>query len=115
MFPRSQRLPSQQIQAIFHRGRRVRGDGIDLISVPTKTSSRWAVIVSSSVDKRAVVRNRMKRLVREAIRRLLPKFVGSIDGVWMIRRALPDKESEVEKIVIDVLGKGGLLKEYRGL
>ena len=50
----------------------------------TSGQSRFTVVVSTKVDKRAVKRNRLKRLVREFIRHRLNLFVPA-DYVIMLR------------------------------
>lgn len=54
------------------------------------------VIVSKKVDARAVARNRMRRLVREAVRLL---GVSDIDMVFVVRRPLPDTQGDVSLLV----------------
>ena len=46
---------------------------------------RFAFVVSTQVDKRATKRNRIKRLMREAARHLLPQIRGSIDAILIAR------------------------------
>ncbi len=74
-FPKSLRLLNKkQFDRVFFRSRKVSSNyftvllhyrqGEDLTRKP-----RLGLIVSKKVDKRAVVRNRIKRLVRESFRR----------------------------------------------
>lgn len=71
-FPRGARLlASRQYQAVFQEGRRLTSPHLRLfVHVPAGASEpRLGVAVSKKVDKRAVGRNRLKRLARELFRR----------------------------------------------
>lgn len=43
-------------------------------SVPTKDLPKFTVVVSTKVAKRAVDRNRIKRIIRDEIRKVLPNI-----------------------------------------
>lgn len=64
---------------------------------------RFAIIVSSKVDKRATRRNRMKRLVREALQDLLPFITKGFCAVFVVRSRLPDTEEEVRELIHNTL------------
>jgi len=52
------------VKPVLRSGKKLRGDGFSLRYMPVTTSrSRFAVVVSKKVDKRAVVRNRIRRRV----------------------------------------------------
>ena len=64
---------------------------------------RFAFVVPMQVDKRAVGRNRIKRLLRETVRGVLPQLSG-IDGVIIARRGLVGLSlTEVELRVKELL------------
>lgn len=89
MLPRSNRLPSSDIKTVMRSGRRLHGDGVQLVFIQNALPvSRFAFVVPISVDKRAVVRNRMRRLVRESVRLALPTIAPGWDGVFLIRKGL---------------------------
>lgn len=117
------RLLSSDISPILRTGMRVRGEFFDLIyqnrqpllHVVTESRTplagpRFAIIVSSKVDKRATKRNRMKRLVREAVRKLLPSIREEIGGVFVVRRRLPDTADAVLSLVQKLAAQGHVLK-----
>ena len=85
MLPQPNRLPSYTIRDVMRRGRRIIGNGLTLILVSRLDDgthfSRFACIVSTKVDKRSVVRNRMKRVLSESIYHLLPSIISSVDCV----------------------------------
>lgn len=104
------RLPSTDISSILRTGIRIRGDFIDLIYHEQHSPSQFAVIVSAKVDKRATRRNRMKRLVREAVQHLLPSIQEGVCGVFVVRARLPDTIEAVALIVRHLFGQKHLLK-----
>lgn len=102
MLPRENRLPSPEIKSVMRRGKRVSEECAQLIIMQnTLPISRFAFIVPKSVDKRAVARNRIRRLVRESVRLTLPKITPGWDGVFFIRKGLPN--------VQELLRRAGLL------
>lgn len=76
-----------------------------MIYKKTQHSPRFACVVPIKTEKKAVMRNRIKRLLREAIRRILLDVSIQIDGVFMVRGRLPDAEADVETIVRNILTK----------
>lgn len=105
------RLSSTDIAPLLRTGTRVRGEYIDLTYRRQQTSLRFAVIVSAKVDKRATSRNRMKRLVREALQHVIPFLHDGISGIFVVRRHLPDTAKEVEVLVLHILEQEKLLAE----
>ncbi len=110
MLPTPHRLPSPEIKSVMRGGKRVGAEGVQLIiSQNSLPVSRFAFVVPVSVDKRAVVRNRLRRLVRESVRLALPKIAHGWDGVFFVRKGLPDTFTIVDRAVRDLLGRAGLL------
>ena len=67
------------------------------------TVSRFAVVVSTRVDKRATVRNRIKRLVRESIHHLLPIIAVGWDVIVFARQDLSNRKQQDVEIAIKKL------------
>lgn len=74
----------------------------------TLPTSRFAFVVPASVDKRAVVRNRMRRLVRESVRLALSVIAPGRDGVFLIRKGLPDEFAAVDTLIRDLLRRADM-------
>lgn len=70
MLPKNIRLDSKQIPRIAKTGKKIYGDliFISFIEKSDLNSSKFAISISKKVDKKAVVRNKIKRKLREAIR-----------------------------------------------
>jgi len=118
MLPRIHRLPSSEISLVMRSGKRIVGATIQLIvqnnevdvsrfvpqsGTPLGTS-RFAIIISTRIDKRATRRNRMRRLISESIRHLIPRLTTSIDCIVIVRKDFNTlTEPEVEKIVANAL------------
>ena len=73
--------------------------------------SRFAFVASRYVGK-AVVRNRVKRLLREVIRRHLPYIAKGWDCLLIARNGLPQASFvEVNLAVAQLLSRANLLQE----
>lgn len=66
-------------------------------------SPRFAFIVSTKVDKRATVRNRIRRLMSESVRLHVSEALG-IDGIFIGSKQLVGKtQQEVNELVLGAL------------
>jgi ribonuclease P protein component len=68
---------------------------------------RFAVLVGKRVDKRASRRNRMKRLVRESVRLLLPAIGPGCDAIFLVnaniaQMTIGEVSSEVRNLLKDI-------------
>jgi ribonuclease P protein component len=79
---------------------------------PRKEVERFRVGISVSKKVgNAVVRNRMRRLVKEIVRHHEPEIIGGLDIVFIVRKGALSKDyGELEKSVLHVLRKAKLLK-----
>lgn len=115
MFPRAQRLSKRRdIQAVLTRGRLFHSPGLIMRVLPTQESNqRITVVVGTVVDKRAVVRNRVKRQIRHLLREILkdaPKML-SFDMMVTVKKALLEQSPAFrrEQLLI-LLRRAGVLK-----
>jgi len=60
---------------------------------------RCAIIVPSSFDKRAVYRNRLRRLISESVRLYMPRLKQNIDCILMPGRIAVDTQQAVHVMV----------------
>lgn len=87
MLPKEYRIPSPEIKRVMRRGVHAIKGAVVIISAKNNLAiSRFAFIVPTKIDKRATVRNRMKRLLRERVRVLLPSLPAGRDVVIIARK-----------------------------
>jgi ribonuclease P protein component len=80
-----------------------------VFSPTTAPEARFAFVVSTAVDRRATARNRMKRLLRESVRALLPRVQSKVDAVVVAKKGLPDTQMAVDSLVKELFTQAGLL------
>ncbi|MCK5845594.1 MAG: ribonuclease P protein component, partial [Victivallales bacterium] len=75
-------------------------------------SLRLGLVTSKKVSRRAVDRNRARRLLRELFRQRRAYFCGEIDLVIIARRNILQATSdEIDEELYRLAGKAGLLKK----
>ncbi len=76
-----------------------------------ETPTRVGFVVSTKISKRAVVRNRIKRLLRKEMRERVGMIKKGYDLVFLVRPAiLQASEAEIAGEVEGVLGRANLQK-----
>ena len=109
MLPLHHRLPKQEVSPVLRNGIHVRGAFLELVYKKTTGKPRFAVIVSTKIDKRAVVRNRARRLIRESVHHLLSTIV-PCDGVCIVRKNMSElSQVEVQKIILELFTQAHLI------
>lgn len=104
MLPKQNRLPSFKIKSVMRAGKRVHDDGMQLMYTQnTLPVSRFAFVVPKSVDKRAVARNRVRRLVREAVRLAIPNVAAGWDVVVLVKKVFADEFAAADERVRELL------------
>ena len=75
----------------FRHSRSLRADCLTVRHQTNNRRSdfRLAVVVAKKVDKRAVVRNRIRRRIYELFRRQLPAFRGGVDMAVIVLKSDP--------------------------
>ena len=105
MLPRPNRLRRrEEFQAAYRRGRSWANPLIALHVLPRPEGMRVGVTVSKKVGG-AVVRNRVRRRLREAIRLRLPGWRNGFDLVVVARSAAAEAPFEALGAAIDELAK----------
>ena len=99
-----------EYQRVYRQGLRLRGNRINLILLPNNLEySRLGISVHG--EKRAVRRNRLKRIIRETFRLKRRLIVPPQDIVFAVRKNCPlDSQQDVEKVMLDLLQKQGFLR-----
>lgn len=84
MFPRHQRLTRQRdVQRVYRGGASAASRWLFVRMLPNRyPHPRITVVIGKKVAKKAVERNRLKRLVRESLQHMVdnPKFSGQLQG-----------------------------------
>lgn len=111
--PAERRLKSAQYRQVLDRGRRQVGRLLVMwtLKVESGGAARVGIIASRRSFRRAVDRNRARRLLREAFRKLQPELPSSVDLVLVARTAVRGKGlAEVERELRYLCERTGLGK-----
>lgn len=74
--------------------------------------SRFGFVVSQKISKKAVVRNKIKRRMREIIRKCLKQIAPGFDFVFFARKSITEKTfQEIEEGIKNILLKAGAIKK----
>jgi ribonuclease P protein component len=95
---RSQRLGAREVSAVLKSGRLVRAPRVHLYSLPNGVGrARLALIVPKRFAPRAVLRNRIRRLAREAFR-LAQAAIGARDCVVRLVAAPGERPITLDEV-----------------
>ena len=116
MLTKSNRLTEEKdFEAVFKAGKKYSLPGVKIylkIRGNNLKQSRFGFVISKKVSKKAVVRNKIKRTLREVVRTNLPGIKKNNDVVMIV---LPGFEKnnfqEVKKIINGLFRKAELIKE----
>lgn len=101
MLPKKHRLPlKKELTRVQKKGKLFQGRLFSLLVClreDTTHPSRFSFIISTKIHKKAVKRNRARRLLVESIRSLLPKIKLGFDCVFLAKKAIVGKEATVVK------------------
>ncbi|MFN3648419.1 MAG: ribonuclease P protein component [Armatimonadota bacterium] len=112
MLPRDHRLRStREFQQVYRGGRSWAHPLAALHVHPRPSGLRMGIAVSKKVGK-AVVRNRVRRRLREIVRALLPEWKQGFDAVLVARSAAAEAEfAELEAAVRELARRARLPRE----
>jgi ribonuclease P protein component len=113
MLQRKNRLTAaRDFTRIFKKGKVVHAGPLSLRMVANQgEASRVAFVVSTKVSKRAVVRNQLKRRLREVVRLRTKDLVPGWDVVVMTKAQAADMPSDLlRRTMEELLKKARLLK-----
>jgi ribonuclease P protein component len=123
---RDQRLRGHAVfDRLYQKGRRFHGQWMVLRTLQAEPSllkpdprdggtaaGRAAVVVSSKVSKRAVRRNRLRRLLHDHLRPVLLHHSGTAGGLWLLISLKPGSAETEPALLLgecsELLAKAGL-------
>ncbi|MFA6918818.1 MAG: ribonuclease P protein component [Patescibacteria group bacterium] len=96
---------------VFKNGKKAFGRLFFVRFTPNKLeNSRFAVVISNKISKKATVRNRLRRQVREILRLNIDKFEQNIDAIVnILTPSLGCEYEELEKELIELFKKNRLI------
>lgn len=113
MLPRKNRLSGYQIPYVLEQGKRTHGTVASLIVAKHKeaeTPTQFTTIVPVKLSKRAVKRNRTRRLLTEAVHTLLHEVKPGFLVIVMGKKILEtEKLTDIQSDITKTLGRAQLL------
>ncbi|HEX9601272.1 MAG TPA: ribonuclease P protein component, partial [Mariniflexile sp.] len=113
MLSQVNRLPSSEFDKVKSHGKLYQGKffGISALNRNDNKPSRFGFIISAKISRKAVDRNKIKRLMTKAIRNVVVRIAGGNDIIFLAKRILnTGSETEVVEETHNSLRKVGLLK-----
>lgn len=108
MLAKRHRLTTDRdFRRLFRKGKRSIGEGINLIALPNGLpDSRFGFVVSNKVEKRAVIRNQVRRRLRDIIRLRINSVQPGYDVALVVDKRVLALDVEVmTAMVIRLLDK----------
>jgi ribonuclease P protein component len=103
MLPRKNRITKdKEYELVFKTGRSSYSDVLGVKVIRNETDySRYGIIVSNKISKKATVRNRLKRQLREVLRGEFNKIKPGYDIVLIAQAGIVGKQSsEIKETII---------------
>lgn len=96
---------------LFSKGRPFHGRGIGMKAMHSKFDvPRVGFVVSTKVAKKAVVRNQVKRRMREIARKLIGRMQSGVDIVFMAKQeSVTMSFADIERVMTELLLKSGII------
>ena len=103
----------QDFSKVYKRGKRFSGGALSLIYLKSnQNTTRFGFVVSTKHVGKIVRRNRLKRILKEEIRRLWKDLRGGVDVVIQARPGVGDIPSpEIRGELMGLLKRTNLLKD----
>ena len=102
----------KDFQKVIKKGKKIEKDFLVLkfFENSLKDVSRIGFIVSQKISKKAFLRNRIKRRLREIVKDNLDNLKPGYDLIFFTKKAIKEKDFlEIEKIVKQILKQAKLL------
>jgi ribonuclease P protein component len=116
MYARKYRLHLQKdFERVFHEGRSFYGNCLSIrICESAFLYQRFGIVVSNKVSKKATVRNKVKRRLREILRGNIPNYVMNRDIIVLTKKGIEEYSFEQIKQELEMLlKKAKLLRDSR--
>jgi len=117
MLPKINRLVKEKdFDNVFKNGRKYYLSRTVKIYIKIKENnlkqSRFGFIISKKIFSKAVVRNKLKRRLREIIKKELPNIKKGVDAVIVVLPGFEENNfQKIKKIVIGLLQKAGIISK----
>lgn len=114
MLPKENRLAKKiDVARALKRGRRFGSRDLLIYVRPIEgKTSRFCVVISKAVDKRAVKRNALRRRLKAYLQKELSNIIKPADVVMVARKGLlAQSAAETEENVRYLMGKANLIKK----
>lgn len=111
MLPKANRLKkTRDIERVFKNGKSQKEGFLLLKFVKNGLNvSRFAFVVGQKISKKAVVRNRIKRRIRDAAKKEILEVRPGFDGAWLaLRNPETEEIKSIKSIVKKLLKKSGI-------
>jgi ribonuclease P protein component len=106
MLPRKNRLNKKEVETIFKKGVTYRGKFLFLKILKKKNSSlpRFSAIVPIKVSKKSTKRNKIKRQIRESLRKKINQIKLGTEGLFIALPNIEDKsfkkiDEEIDNLI----------------
>ncbi|HCM67520.1 MAG TPA: ribonuclease P protein component [Candidatus Kerfeldbacteria bacterium] len=114
MLPTAHRLHRESdFEVVWRHGREFRLHGLRIRTARSIFRfARIGIVVSKKVARKAVTRNRMRRIIREAVRPLVPRLIGNRDYLLVpTSQFAPSSSIEVRRDLEIFFQKGRLISQ----
>lgn len=114
MLPKENRLNQKKdFQRVFQKGKGLRENLLTFKWISNNLKvSRFGFVISKKISKKAVVRNKIKRRLREKVRIKLSHLRKGIDGVIIVQPgAAKEKNQEIAKNLNKILLRAKLIRK----
>lgn len=106
MLSRKNRLNKKEVESVFKKGRKFVGIFLILKTEKEeeKSCSSFSAIVPVKVSKKSADRNKIKRRIRESLRKKLPQIKPGIKGIFIampeiLNKSFKEIDEEVNKLL----------------
>lgn len=114
MLARANRLTgAKSFERVKKEGKLFQGQSFAIVVLAREDQgpSRFGFVVSTKISKKATVRNKIKRTLREVVKKDLSKFEKSFDIVFLVKRLAQVTPTEkIRTEVPAIFKKAGLIK-----